>query len=140
MKRILAGLISLMLFVGVVAKVYASAEIFEVITLSGTTTARLSTSLTTDEQTWNKYAYMEAFIKVQSGQGMRYQILGTTGYGTPTSTSGVFVADKEVIKLHTLKDMQNIVFACGTSTTPAGTLTVFHSRSQLDPKGIEIVK
>ena len=59
--------------------------------------------------------------------------------GTPTASSGMVLSAGDVIKLHTLYDMENLVLICG-STTATTYVGVTYSRSQQDTRGIEIEK
>ena len=131
MKRFLAVIVSLMLLFGAVQKAFAHSEIYENVTVTGSTTAKLSSTLTSD-LSWEKYTYVESNVVVEGTSDFRYIIAGT-----PTATNGTLLKNGDKLKLYTLYDMQNIVFVNGTTTgSYVGTLTVHHSRSQKEPKGI----
>jgi len=135
MKRFLIGIVSLMLLFGVVEKAFAHSEIYETVSVTGTSTTvqGFSGTLTTDTS-WSKYTYVESIIVAEGTSGFRFIV-----NGTPTATLGTLLPDGGVLKLHTLYDMQNVRFESGSSTAN-GTLTVHHSRSQSEPKGIQITK
>ena len=135
MRKFLVGIISLMLLFGAVNKAFAHSEIYETISVTGTSTAvqGLSGTLTSDTS-WGKYTYVESIIVAEGTSGFRFIV-----NGTPTATLGTLLPDGGVLKLHTLYDMQNVRFESGSSTVN-GTLTVHHSRSQSEPKGIQITK
>jgi len=131
MKKILASIISLMLLFTIIESVSAHSEIYENVTITGTNTGKLSNTLTTDTS-WTKYTYVESLIVAEGTQDFRYIIAGT-----PTASNGTLLKNGDKLKLYTLYDMQNIVFANGSTTSSyVGTLTVHHSRSQSEPKGI----
>ena len=135
MRKFLVGIISLMLLFGAVNKAFVHSEIYETISVTGTSTAvqGLSGTLTSDTS-WGKYTYVESIIVAEGTSGFRFIV-----NGTPTATLGTLLPDGGVLKLHTLYDMQNVRFESGSSTVN-GTLTVHHSRSQSEPKGIQITK
>lgn len=135
MRKFLVGIVSLLLLFGALEKAFAHSEIYETISVTGTSTTvqSLSGTLTTDTS-WSKYTYVESIIVAEGTSGFRWIV-----NGTPTATLGSLLPDGGVLKLHTLYDMQNIRFESGSSTVN-GTLTVHHSRSQQEPKGIQITK
>jgi len=135
MRNILSFIFAVALSVVISGAVYAHGEIYESISLVNTGTKTLNSALTTDAS-WGKFTYVECIIGVESAQGVRFTADGST---TASATVGQKIADGGVLKLHTLWDMQNAVFACGSSTA-SGTLTVHYSRSQSEPKGIWIQK
>lgn len=135
MRTILSFIFAVALSVIISGAVHAHGITYESISLVNTGTATLSSTLTSDTA-WGKYTYVECIIGVESAQGMRFTVDGST---TASATVGQKIVDGGVLKLHTLWDMQNASFACG-STTASGTLTVHYSRSQSEPKGIWIQK
>lgn len=135
MRNILSFIFAVVLSVVISSAVHAHGVTYESISLVNTGTKTLSSTLTSDAA-WGKFTYVECLIGVESPQGMRFTSDGST---TASATVGHLVPDGGVVKLHTLWDMQNASFACGSSTA-SGTLTVHYSRSQSEPKGIWIEK
>lgn len=135
MRTILSLIFAVALSVIISSAVHAHGITYESISLVNTGTKTLSSTLTSDAA-WGKFNYVESLILVEAPSGIRFTSDGTT---TPSATVGHFVANGGTIKLHTLFDMTNSVFVSGSSTA-SGTLTVTHSRSQSEPKGIWIQK
>lgn len=114
-------------------KVFAHAELYELLTLAGTSTATGTSTITTDTS-WDRYSYVEGIYRNQGVYDARFMIAGT-----PTATAGMVLSAGDVLKLHTLYDMKNLVLVCGT-TTQTTYIGVVYSRSQQDTNGIEIEK
>lgn len=133
MKKLKILFLALCLACLCAAEAFAHAALFETLTLTGTQTVTGTSTITTDTS-WTAYNYVEAIYRNQGGYDVRFLIAGT-----PTATSGMVLNAGDVLKLHTLYDMKNLVLVCG-STTATTYVGATYSRSQQDTHGSEIEK